>query len=86
MHISVEPDGRMNGLTPRGWFHVRWLHLNRPQLVELRLWLQREQELRHALAQQHETTVHLQQRLLALEAELIGLRELIASLSTISQS
>jgi hypothetical protein len=28
-------DGRLTGLTSRGWFHIQWLHLNRPQLIAL---------------------------------------------------
>jgi hypothetical protein len=36
IHITLLPDGSLTGLTPRGWFHIEWLHLNRPQLIALR--------------------------------------------------
>jgi HNH endonuclease len=35
-HISATAQGRLLGLTPRGWFHIQRLHLNRAQLIELR--------------------------------------------------
>ena len=36
-HISLTDYGQLIGLTPRGWFHINWLQLNRPQLVQARL-------------------------------------------------
>jgi len=35
-HITETTGGRLLGLTPRGWFHIQRLHLNRVQLIELR--------------------------------------------------
>lgn len=36
LHITLLHDGHLAGLTPRGWFHIDWLHLNRPQLIAMR--------------------------------------------------
>src|SRR5262245_14303010 len=36
VHLAETVHGRLLGLTPRGWFHIQRLHLNRPQLVEMR--------------------------------------------------
>ena len=35
--------GRLVGLTARGWFHIRWLHLNRALLISFRQLRQRDQ-------------------------------------------
>src|SRR5262245_9811261 len=35
-HIAETVHGWLLGITPRGWFHIRRVHLNRPQLVEAR--------------------------------------------------
>lgn len=35
-HMALLQNGRFVGLTPRGWFHIEWLNLNRPQLIWLR--------------------------------------------------
>ncbi|XXY13600.1 HNH endonuclease signature motif containing protein [Sorangium sp. So ce216] len=35
-HIEETVHGRLIGFTPRGWFYIQRLHLNRPQLVEMR--------------------------------------------------
>ena len=42
-HLQLTASGRMEGLTPRGWLHIRRLHLNRSQLV---LWRQNWQRYR----------------------------------------
>lgn len=36
LHITLLNDGHLAGLTPRGWFHIDWLRLNRPQLIAMR--------------------------------------------------
>jgi len=33
LHIRTLDTGYLDGLTPRGKFHIEWLHLNRPQLL-----------------------------------------------------
>src|SRR5437870_1464427 len=35
-HIIETEHGRLQGITPRGWFHIQRLHLNRAQLIEMR--------------------------------------------------
>ncbi|MFH1633851.1 MAG: HNH endonuclease [Chloroflexota bacterium] len=80
-HIAESSNGRLVGLTPRGWFHIRWLHLNRHQLIELRRLHQRERGLREALAQAKETKAQLQARILDLEAEIAKLQAVIARLT-----
>ena len=35
-HVTLLSDGSLLGLTPRGQFHIDWLHLNRPQLIAMR--------------------------------------------------
>lgn len=80
-HLVEAPDGRLVGLTSRGWFHIRWLHLNRPALVELRQLGQRERAVRAALAQAEGARAALQQRIRGLESEVARLRETIARLT-----
>ncbi len=63
-HIQETADGRINGLTQRGWFHIRWLHLNRPQLI----------------AQAELTNNELRTQVQALQSEIIQLRAIIARL------
>ena len=80
-HIQLTADGRLIGLTPRGWFHIRWLHLNRPQLI---LWRQNQQwlqELQQALRQSEAAGRHLQERIYLLEQELTNLRTQLARLT-----
>jgi len=42
-HIVETVSGRLVGLTARGWFHIRWLHLNRALLISFRQLRQRDQ-------------------------------------------
>ncbi len=77
-HITRSPNGRFVGLTPRGWFHIRWLHLNRPQLIVLRKLHQREQGMIAALAQAEETSIQFQTRIFELETEIAALRTVIS--------
>lgn len=80
-HLLETADGRLIGLTPRGWFHIERLHLNRPQLVELRRLRQTEQTLQRDLALAQESRTRLQKRISELEAEATRLREIIARLT-----
>jgi hypothetical protein len=79
-HIQLTANGRLVGLTARGWFHIRWLHLNRPQLVRWRQTRQRITELQEALHQAEATTRHLQERIRELEREATELRRQLAQL------
>ncbi|MGE0825235.1 MAG: HNH endonuclease [Candidatus Binatia bacterium] len=80
-HVLEAATGRLVGLTPRGWFHIRWLHLNRPQLIEFRQLHQHDRILREALTQAEETKTNLQKRITELEAEVARLQNLIARLT-----
>ncbi len=80
-HILDAANGRLVGLTPRGWFHIRWLHLNRPQLIALRQLRRSEQDMREALAQARAAKAELQQRINQLETETAQLREVISRLT-----
>jgi hypothetical protein len=81
LHIVETVSGRFVGLTPRGWFHIRWLHLNRPLLITFRQLRQRAQLRDEALTQAQEIAANLQRRVAALEQELAALRGQIARLS-----
>ena len=79
-HLVEAANGRWVGLTPRGWFHIRWLHLNRPQLIELRQLLQSERTLREALAQAQKVRTELQARIRELETQVAELQAIISGL------
>jgi hypothetical protein len=78
-------SGRLVGLTPRGWFHIRWLHLNRPLLVALRQRRQRAQLIAAGLSQAQDTAAILQQRVTLLERELADLRAIVQRLAGLSE-
>jgi hypothetical protein len=80
-HIVETATGRLDGLTPRGWFHIHWLHLNRPQLIEFRQLHRNDRILREALAQAEDTKTNLQKRIKELEAEVTRLQKIIARLA-----
>lgn len=81
-HIILSVNGYFQGLTPRGWFHIRWLHLNRPQLVAHRLLAQEQQRLHEAYEQAKQAHELLQRRIHILEVELRRLQELIDRLTS----
>jgi len=80
-HIELLPDGRLIGLTKRGWFHIQRLRLNRAQLVEL--WLQRaeEQRLRQILEHNRQAIARLRAQVQELEQEVERLLQTIAELT-----
>ncbi|MEW5986767.1 MAG: HNH endonuclease [Chloroflexota bacterium] len=80
-HVIEATNGRLVGLTVRGWFHINWLHLNRPQLLELRQLQQNERAVVEALTQGEQMKTSLQEQVRVLEAELTELRKLIARLT-----
>ncbi len=80
-HLQITASGRIEGLTPRGWFHIRRLHLNRPQLIVWRQNWERYREIEKALQRSEEITIQLQQRIRELEQEASLLRQRIAQLS-----
>lgn len=81
-HIILSSNGYLQGLTPRGWFHIRWLHLNRPQLIAQRLLAQEQQSLHQAYEQARQAHELLQRRIHLLEIELVRLQELIDRLTS----
>lgn len=80
-HLLETADSRLVGLTPRGWFHIDRLHLNRPQLIDLRRQYRTEQSLRREVVQAQDIKTQLQERIRELETELAELREVIARLT-----
>jgi len=80
-HLCETADGRLAGLTPRGWFHIDRLHLNRPQLIALRQLRRTEQSLQREVIQAQDINVRLQKRIYELEIELAELRKIIAGLA-----
>jgi hypothetical protein len=80
-HLLETADGRLVGLTPRGWFHIDRLHLNRPQLIDLRRQYRTEQLLQREVVQAQDIKTQLQKRIRELETELAELRETIARLT-----
>lgn len=74
-HITKNYDSRLIGLTPRGWFHIRWLRLNRPQLVKLRHTMQ----IRQAREQAYRQTQLLNEQMIH---QLHELRQQVDALQT----
>lgn len=84
VHIAETVSGRLVGLTTRGWFHIRWLHLNRPLLVAVRQRRQRATLIAEALGQAQATAVLLQERVETLERELAEIRAIVQRLALLS--
>jgi HNH endonuclease len=82
-HIVESFDGQLAGLTQRGWFHIQWLHLNRPQLVELRQHRLRTRSLQGLLEDTQMINRQLRLRIVELEAEINRLQTLIKSLTVL---
>ncbi len=80
-HVSSLPDGRLIGLTKRGWFHIQRLRLNRAQLIELRLQREEVQRLHQVLEHSQQAQIRLQEYVRELEQEIERLLEIIAELT-----
>jgi hypothetical protein len=80
-HIGSLPDGRLIGLTKRGWFHIQRLRLNRAQLIELRLQRAEEQLLRQTLEYNQRANARLREYVRELEQETERLLQIIAELT-----
>jgi len=80
-HIELLPDGRLIGLSKRGWFHIHRLRLNRAQLVELRLQRAEGQRLRETLEHNQRANARLQEYVRELEQETERLLQIIAELT-----
>lgn len=79
-HIAELDQGRLIGLTSRGWFHLQQLNLNRPQLVEMRLWARLVRAQKEDLARAHEIEAKLRGENDVLQEENAKLRSTIDSL------
>jgi len=79
-HIAETVHGSLLGLTPRAWFHIRRLHLNRPQLVELRHLHRTLQAQKDDLSPAREAESHLRRENSALQGEIARLRAVVAEL------
>lgn len=73
-HVAETVQGRLLGLTPRGWFHIQRLHLNRLQLIEMRHLHRAEQTQKNELTRAREAEARLRQENSALLDEIARLR------------
>ena len=80
-HIGSLPDGRLIGLTKRGWFHVQRLRLNRAQLIGLRLQRAEEQRMRQTLEHNQRANARLREYVRELEQGTERLLQIIAGLT-----
>jgi hypothetical protein len=80
-HIRLLSDGRLIGLTKRGWFHIQRLRLNRAQLIELRLQRAEEHRLRQTLEHNQRANARLREYVRELEQETEHLLQIIAELT-----
>ena len=72
-HITETTQGRLLGLTPRGWFHIQRLHLNRAQLIDMRHSYGVMQTQKDELLRAREAEARLRQENSALQRELARL-------------
>jgi hypothetical protein len=79
-HITETTHGRLLGLTPRGWFHVQRLHLNRAQLIDMRHLYRVMQTQRDEVIRAREAEARLQQENDALQREVTQLRAAMVEL------
>jgi hypothetical protein len=80
-HIGSLSNGRLIGLTKRGWFHIQRLRLNRAQLIELRLQRAEGQRLRQTLEHNQRANARLREYVRELEQETQRLLQIIAELT-----
>jgi hypothetical protein len=80
VHIEETAQGRLVGLTPRGWFHIQRLHLNRPQLVERRCLHRVLQAQKADLARARDAEARLRRENDVLQSEIARLRSAVAAL------
>lgn len=80
LHITLLQDGHLAGLTPRGWFYIEWLHLNRPQLIALRQKQAIYQHTQSLIEEMQQMNQQLQRLVASQEQELSALREKVRRL------
>jgi hypothetical protein len=78
--ITVLEGGHLAGLTPRGWFHIDWLHLNRPQLIAMRHKQAVYQRAQSLIEDMKQLNRQLQERIALQEQELDALRQKVRRL------
>ena len=79
-HIAELTNGTLIGLTERGWFHINWLHLNRPQLIGFRQLRLQRQNRDTPLQSLEAAYQRLYQRNAELEEEITWLQSMIRQL------
>jgi HNH endonuclease len=79
-HVAETAQGRLLGVTPRGWFHIQRLHLNRSQLIEMRRLLHIQETQRDDLTRAQAAEARLKQENSALQGENARLRIAIVEL------
>jgi len=79
-HITLSQEGYLAGLTPRGWFHIEWLHLNRPQLVMMRQRRAIYQRTQKRVEELQKINHQILERIALQEQELYTLRQKIRRL------
>ncbi|HEU4410866.1 MAG TPA: HNH endonuclease signature motif containing protein [Polyangiaceae bacterium] len=79
-HIAEASNGRLVGITPRGWFHIQRLHLNRAQLIELRRLQRAMRAQSDELARAKEAEMRLRRENSALQDEVARLRAAVVAL------
>ncbi len=79
-HIKLTDYGQLVGLSPRGWFHINWLQLNRTQLVQAR-WLRQQKLVEQNMQTQYLRVIETLREQNILQAqEIARLRSLIEKL------
>lgn len=79
-HTAELTNGTLIGLTERGWFHINWLHLNRPQLIGFRQLRLQRQNRDTPLQSLEAAYQRLYQRNAELEEEITWLQSVIRQL------
>ncbi len=79
-HIVETAQGALLGITPRGWFHVRRIQLNRSLLIEARRTLRFEQIQKDDLARARLAADRLRRENTLLQGEVSRLRAVITEL------
>jgi hypothetical protein len=80
-HIEETAPGRLVGITPRGWFHIQRLHLNRTQLVEMRRLHRVTRAQEDELLQARQSEARLREENSALQEEIARLRTAMVELA-----
>ncbi len=80
IHITLSQNCNLTGLTRRGWFHIEWLHLNRPQLVIMRQQRAIYQRTQKMVEEMRQINHQMLERIALQEQELYALRKQVRRL------